>query len=289
MSETQEFEEASKLIEELINALKSVESSVFRLGNIIEENASWNSEEKKRLLTPSEAQKSLRRVTFKVRIERNPAGAWEWGTGFFISKDGYALTAFHHLPDTVVQANGGTMDIFYREQWFTVECLLPVSLPEPEGDIAALKLPHSTSGLGQYLPVAYYDTSLSFQQRVQFWAGRPICIFGFPFEESGQAERFVSGIIDGEQPLVDRDNKSRHGYGPAITGSVEWLRIIASRAQRLEGISGAPILDRVTGWIIGVEHRYLPNQKVIYGTEIGQLLAKWPNLTQMSMPLTPHQ
>lgn len=64
------------------------------------------------MLLPSEAQELL--LTFKICLEQNPAGAWEWGMGFFISKDGYALTAFHNLPATVVQANGGTMDIFYN-------------------------------------------------------------------------------------------------------------------------------------------------------------------------------
>jgi hypothetical protein len=38
------------------------------------------------LLTPLEAEELLWRITFKVRIEQNAEGAWEWGTGFFYLK-----------------------------------------------------------------------------------------------------------------------------------------------------------------------------------------------------------
>ena len=45
------------------------------------------------MLTPLRAADLLRLASFRVRIEKNRFGNWEWGTAFFISPDGYALTA----------------------------------------------------------------------------------------------------------------------------------------------------------------------------------------------------
>jgi hypothetical protein len=45
------------------------------------------------MLQPQQAKNLLQSITFKIRIEKNPHGNWDWGTGFFISKDGYALSA----------------------------------------------------------------------------------------------------------------------------------------------------------------------------------------------------
>jgi tetratricopeptide (TPR) repeat protein len=238
------------------------------------------------LLSPLAAQERLRRVTFKVRIEKNPHGACEWGTGFFISPDGYALTAFHNLPQPVKDAEGGTVDVSYKDAPYTLECLVSNSLPESHGDIAVLHLPNPPADLIECVPVAYLDPALPRQQRMQFWAGRPVCIFGFPFEQTGQAERCVDGNIDAGQPLVEVDEKASAGWGPTIETKTERLRFLGLRAEALEGISGAPLLDRQTGTIVGVQGSYDPDLRVVYGTEIAALLARWPALRQYARPFT---
>lgn len=181
------------------------------------------------------------------------------------------------------------MDAFYDEQELTFECLIDLSLPEHEGDVAVLKLRDPSTKPIHSLPIAYLSLDLPFQQRNKFWAGRPVCAFGFPFERTGQGERFVDGNIDSAQPLVEVDAKDLGGAGPNITGTVEWLRFYGgARAKELAGISGAPILDRETGWIVAVEHRYDPELNIIYGTEIARLLEKWPEELQKrakSLPL----
>jgi hypothetical protein len=115
-----------------------------------------------------------------------------------------------------------------------------------------------------------------------------VCAFGFPFEQTGQGERFVDGNFDSTQPLVEVDKKSLAGTGPKVTGMVEWLRFYGGeRAKELQGISGAPILDRETGWVIGVEHRYVPNLDIVYGTEIARLAKAWKNLPSYAKRLRP--
>lgn len=244
------------------------------------------------MLTAKEARELLRTITFKIRIEKHSKGYWEWGTGFFISIDGYALTAFHNLPNSVLKGKSRTIDVFYGgqpkgEQKLTLECLIDLSLPEYEGDVAVLKLLDPVTMPIHSLPIAYLDLALPFHQRSQFWAGRSVCAFGFPCERTGQGERFVDGNIDSTQPLVKVDVKDLEGAGPNITGTVEWLRFYGGeRAKELAGISGAPILDRETGWIVAVEHRYFPELNIIYGTEIARLLGKWPEeLRNQAKPL----
>lgn len=244
------------------------------------------------MLTAEEARELLQTITFKIRIEKHPEGYWEWGTGFFISINGYALTAFHNLPDSVVKAKGGTIDVFYKgqakgEQKLALECLIELSLPEQEGDIAVLKLLDSSTMPIHSLPIAYLSLAMPFHQRNRFWAGRPVCAFGFPCEMTGQGERFVDGNIDSTQPLVAVDKKDLGGAGANITGTIEWLRFYGGeRAKELAGISGAPILDRETGWIVAVEHRYIPELNIVYGTEIARLLKKWPEeLRKRAKPL----
>ena len=79
------------------------------------------------MLSLEEALDRLRRVTFRIRIEKNRSRAWEWGTGFFISRDGFALTAFHNLPASLVAARSGSVDAYYRNAWITLGFRVVVS------------------------------------------------------------------------------------------------------------------------------------------------------------------
>ena len=239
------------------------------------------------MLQPHESLDLLRRITFKIRIERNEEENWEWGTGFFISPEGYALTAFHNLPGAVVQAESGNVDARYKGQWIQLECLVKYSLPEQEGDIALLKWLQPDRTILEHHHIAYLNPSLSRHERNQFWAGRPVSAFGFPFEERGQGERFVDGVIDAGQPISEIEEVSRSGGGPRIIGKVERIRFLGVRAQDLEGISGAPMLDRETGWVIAVQGSYAPGQNVAYGTEIAHLMKSWPELVNYAKSIMP--
>lgn len=82
------------------------------------------------MLNTEEAHKMLRRVIFKVRIEQRKSDKkWLWGSGFFVSRDDYALTAYHNLPAAVRRDRAGEIDIFYQEKEMKLDCRLELSLP----------------------------------------------------------------------------------------------------------------------------------------------------------------
>ena len=128
------------------------------------------------MLTAAEALDRLRGITFKLRIEKNRHGAWEWGSAFFISSDGYALTAFHNLPAQAVQTGRGQISGYHKEQWITLECLVSNSLPEHEGDIAVLKWIEPPANGVEHIPVACLDPASSTQQRNRLWAGQGLFV-----------------------------------------------------------------------------------------------------------------
>lgn len=245
-----------------------------------------------KLVSLQDALRLLRSSTFKIRIERNHQGDWEWGTGFFISRvdgtvDGTALTVYHNLPELVRKNKKGLLDAFYRGSWYQFECLVAFSSPENQGDIAVLRLYHPPPGLIEGLPIAYFDPSLPEHQRIQFWAGKPVCAFGFPCEQRGLGERFVDGNIDAGQPLVKIDLPDAYGYN--IITTVERLRFLSLRAKELRCISGAPILDRETGLVVGVEDSYEESLSVVYGSEIAWLVKTWPELGKYAKKLGERQ
>jgi hypothetical protein len=238
------------------------------------------------MLTIRDAFNSLRRITFRLRIEKNDEGAYEWGTGFFVSPEGHALTAFHNLPRDVLEAGEGRIAGFYAGREISLECLVSNSLREEEGDVAVLKWSDGPAHGVDYIEIALLDQGSSPQHRSLYWAGRQVCAFGFPFEAEGLGERVVDGCIDTLQPLQVIDQVELGGCGPGITGTVEWLRFFAGeRARQLEGISGAPVLDRETGQVVAVEHRYDPDRRIIYITEVGRLARKWPAMSRFAKPV----
>jgi hypothetical protein len=59
------------------------------------------------MISPTDAFAIVRRALFRIPIEQDTDGQWWWGTGFFISQDGHALTAFHSLPVLVSAGRRG--------------------------------------------------------------------------------------------------------------------------------------------------------------------------------------
>jgi hypothetical protein len=235
------------------------------------------------MLALSEAVDILRLVTFKLRIEQNSEGAYEWGTGFFITPEGHALTAFHNLPKSVVDAGEGRVTGFYRGETISLECLVSNSLQEREGDVAVLKWGDGSTSDVDHVQIALLEQGFSRQYRGQYWAGRQVCAFGYPFGERGLVERMVEGLIDTMQPLEVLDLVEHGGFGPGIIGTIECLRFFAGeRATQLKGISGAPVLDLETGQVIAAEHRYDPNLRIIYSTEVGHLARTWPDIRRFA-------
>lgn len=228
------------------------------------------------MLTPPEAAERLRRASFKVRIEEEN-GVWWWGTAFFISADGVALTAYHNLPKAVRDAGRGQVTGEFMEKPLRLEYLVDRSVPEEEGDIALLQWNEAPAGEVPHVEVGGLDPVWLRQRRVQLWGGRPGCVFGFPFARAGQGEKVVHGSVDVASPLVDFDMRDQDGAGPNIIAHVEWMRFAAGlRAGELRGISGAGLLDRESGLVVAVEHRcdQALDPNIVYCTEIGPHAAR---------------
>lgn len=131
------------------------------------------------------------------------------------------------------------------------------------------------------IPVGCFDPAADIEKRNRFWAGRPVCIVGYPFGEFGQMEKVVTGAAAALQPCVEEDIKKNYGQGKGVKGNVRWLKMVGSPAEELEGISDAPVLDLRSGTIAAVEHIYYPGRNIIIGTEIAQLIERMPGFKQL--------
>lgn len=240
------------------------------------------------VLSIGEAFERMRRAVFRLRIEKNQqSGMWEWGTAFFVGQ-GIALTAYHNLPS---DKSSGRCDLtaFHQGEELRLTCFLDHSLCLPQGDIAVLELVGAIPTGTAWLELGFLPRHTPWRDRVRFLAGRSVCVFGFPFEQDSQVSKLVPGLIDSCQPLAERDWKEQHGEGSGVVGLTEWLRIHTDdNANLLPGISGAPILDRETGLVIGVQHSYIPKLKVVYGTELTPLAGIWPSFGQYARPFQQH-
>jgi len=234
------------------------------------------------MLSLVDALEMMRRAVFRLRIEKNSEGMWEWGTAFFVGNK-TALTAYHNLPSDQISSGRCVLSAFREGEWFNLTFSVTHSLRESEGDIAVLELSEAMPAGAAHLNLGYVPDQIPRRDRVLTWAGRPVCAFGFPFQGASQEGRLVPGLIDSTQPLVECDWKEQRGRGPGVIGWTDWLRIHADdNATRLEGISGAPILDRETHLVIGVQHSYVPGLKVVYGTELANLARVWPAFEQFA-------
>jgi hypothetical protein len=140
----------------------------------------WN----KVLLALDEAEELLKAASFVLRLgkqeDQHGRTYYEWGTGFFFHcQDGLvlALTADHNLRP---YRRRKYFDAYYKGSWVRLEWIK--SWSSEKADIAVMQLHKTPDGVEiETLPVAYLDPSLPLQARKQFWGGREVCIYGYPF------------------------------------------------------------------------------------------------------------
>lgn len=238
------------------------------------------------MISVEEAQACLSRASFRIQIEE-PDGRQRWATGFFICSvdgqaDGTALTAAHNLPRQAWSTGTGSVRVRYTGEWYSLECVVEAS--NRQQDIGVMRLNDPPPGLIDGIPIAYIPCK-SLQERRRFWAGRSVCVVGFPCENLGLAERLVDGSIDSAQPIVEIEEVDQDNQTSAL---LRRLRFLGNRAQELGGISGAAMIDRETGHVIGVQGSYEPSLGIVYGTEIAELACSWPLLDRYAHRLVPH-
>jgi Trypsin-like peptidase domain len=224
------------------------------------------------MITISEAYASARGAIFRMPIEPGSEGQWWWGTGFFISSTGYALTAFHNLSANVAAARRGQVQgLDPAGNPFLLD-FIPMA-GDKERDVALLRLCEEKRPTFQHLPLAALPDGLSNDERVRFWAGRPAVISGFPVSEQGQEEESIAGHMRGDGPLGIEDEKD----GDRLAAQAEKLRIVPDRSTDLPGISGGPVIDLETGFVVAVEGSCDWSRNLIFASELMPNLPSWPD------------
>lgn len=204
-----------------------------------------------------------RNAMFRMPIEpASHAAGWWWGTGFFISPDGYAVTAYHNLPAVVSAQQGGSCNAVLQDGSKISLDYIP-GTGDRERDIAFLRTP--SRGVDySCLQAAVLGSGLGERDRIAFWAGRAVIVAGFPFNQNGQTEQMISGHLRGDLPFGIEDEKD----ADAISVQVERLRITADKKGSLGGISGGPVIDVETGMVVGVQGACHEDERLLFGSEL---------------------
>jgi outer membrane protein assembly factor BamB len=161
-----------------------------------------------------------------VMIECNLGGATAWGTGFFISQDGYLLTNNHVIQDaqraTVIYRNRDRLDA-------------AVVTTDPVDDLALLKVtadhPFPTVALGD-------------SDEVQ--EGAPVAVTGYPLPSD-----LVGGLGASLQSCTTMGAVSALRAN-AVPGVARSRPLLQYDAPTSHGNSGGPIYRADTGEVIGV-------------------------------------
>jgi len=195
--------------------------------------------------------------------------------GFFISRCGYALTSSHNLPHALANTHAGKVEAHLRDGRMAV--LDYVHMPGDEDrDIALLKRDGATRAPLPFLVPGTLRSSASEAARIDFWRGRQVLVAGFPFGDRGQSEDFIHGHIPYDAPLGIDDEKDCGG----IRKEAERLRIRADRYMNLQGISGGPVVDCQTGWVVGVQGGCDERRGLALATELRRADPEWPSYVQ---------
>lgn len=158
------------------------------------------------MLTTSDAFARAHGAIFRIPIEPISARDWWWGTGFFVSADGHALTAFHNLPSIVAASRCGEVQgVDADGQPFPLD-YIPMD-GDKERDIALLRVRPEDRRSFPHLPIAALPDDLSGEERVRFWAGRAELVCGFPIGQLGQEEEPIAGHLRGDGPFGIEDEK----------------------------------------------------------------------------------
>ena len=234
---------------------------------------------------PTEAlQEALKNIVFCLEwqeIRDGPRGKPElgsyYGTGFFITAGGLALTAFHNLPERVLAEPDTPMKGIYHGQ----EIHFAWVLPEPENldwqthrDLAVLQAVRPPAGL-QPIECVCLDPTLERRERELVWAGSRLLAYGFP-KSRAFSETPIAATVSCQQAIADQKTL-QHGRredaaSEVLNVNMDWT------GGGLTGMSGSPVYDLemggVAGLLIGVDER-------VYVTELLHLYRYWEPARQL--------
>jgi Trypsin-like peptidase domain/Domain of unknown function (DUF4384) len=222
---------------------------------------------------------------------------WQWlntrrhGTGFFISREGLALTAYHNLAealDLVEAPENAEEPITVKWQGKAVPMYwkLPAAGDaewQRRLDVAVLEARPPIHIETPVCGLAYLDSSWSRQERAQRWKGRPIALMGYPRDYPKEA-KLVVGTISADEPIVDPKIQGCEdkpaGYADQALGlGVDFQQNVQ---YTLTGVSGAPLLDRDTSQIVGIQFSAMPPNERVFATEFCHVAKAWPPFEKLA-------
>jgi hypothetical protein len=203
-----------------------------------------------------ETHRSLAKLVFRIRASD---GRKTWfGTGFFISSDGLALTAFHNLPPNVLASPEDT-PVEARMDDETSLRLLWIRPDNQEDRNALREYDLAVLRALDYTPSAdmicsMYSTLPDREDRAQFWGAKQVITTGFTLEHGcGLAEPIV-GTISNSAAIQD-PKVVRPGSPDPVVYAKEALAFGADfegEFRRLQGLSGGPLYAMRFNAIVGV-------------------------------------
>jgi ActR/RegA family two-component response regulator len=229
-----------------------------------------------KMLRAHHALDRLRRCSFSIFIEEDRYGSKLYGSGFFISRDGYALTAYHNIPARLREEKKGYVKVFYRDMRKPLELSWFEELSHEEDDIALLLLPDAHGVTLDFIACAYLPLDIPDEERLRFWSNREVFVFGFPIQGQGSVEHLIEGKLPERQPFGDIvDDYDSEGTPRRL---VPRIFIEGDRTRNIRGISGGPVYDIETGWVIAVQNRVAPEADKVFASELARTVVncKWP-------------
>jgi hypothetical protein len=236
-----------------------------------------------------ETHRSLAKLVFRIRASD---GRKTWfGTGFFISSDGLALTAFHNLPPNVLASPEDTpVDAWLddgtplRLQW-----ILPDNLEDrnalKEYDVAVLRALDYTPSADMIC--AMYSTLPEREDRAEFWGAKQVFTTGFTLEHGFGLEEPIVGSISSSAAIQD-PKVVRPGSPNPVVYAKEALAFGADfegEFRRLQGLSGGPLYSTRFNAIVGVVFAVREDMQRVYACELCHLWSHFQRIRTFMKPL----
>jgi len=223
-----------------------------------------------------ELRKRLSRIIFRIHIKEG--SRHYYGTGFFISESGLALTAFHNLPKRMgprarIHAEFRGQPIQFSLKFST----RPDKKWQKKVDVAVLQGPAGLVSSKDVIPIAYLDPAVERPGRASFWLGKQVALMGFPLRTNFGPKRVLGSIHADEPiqnpPIVDaKGNPVGYAFDALAFGDD-----FQKNCEDIQGVSGGPIYDFKSERIIGVQFSAWPDRQRCFATElchVKQLLDK---------------
>jgi hypothetical protein len=217
----------------------------------------------------------LGNVTFRLEwFDKNGKGVH--GTGFFVTKEGLALTTFHNLTEAVLSDPRERLFAHYKDQEVRFEWVLRDEADrgwQKQYDLAVLQADPPVPDL-PVQPCLAFDVKLP--MRGAQWAGHTVVMSGFA-ETDKATEKLVLGQISMVQPIRDRRRDVDGVPMPWVPKALSIVPDVEGSKSVLRGMSGGPVWDTDLDAIVGV---IFAVKDGVYATELGHLKEHWTQASQ---------